>query len=168
MQMTKPAVVVLFAMSIIAAAGRAQADSIGTRMEVTATVVTNCRLIVPALSFGTYDPLAAHAAQPADATVEVILNCTRNTPAALSFDLGLHSPSRGDRAMGGPGASPLRYQIYRDAARSQVWAQGTEALRLIAHGVGVNDQFTVFGRIPPAQEVDPGAYSDVLTATVDF
>jgi spore coat protein U domain-containing protein, fimbrial subunit CupE1/2/3/6 len=164
--MTRPALIALFAMSIVAGVG--QADSIGTRMEVTATVVANCRLIVPALSFGTYDPLAAHATQPDDAAVDVTLNCTRNTPAALSFDFGLHSPSGGGRAMGGPGSSPLHYQIYRDAARSQVWNRGTEALRLIAHGVGVPDQFTVFGRIPPAQEVDPGAYSDVLTATVDF
>jgi spore coat protein U-like protein len=74
----------------------------------------------------------------------------------------------GDRAMSGPGVSHLRYQIYRDSARSQVWSQGTEAMRVVAHGVNVRDQFTVFGRIPPSQEVDPGAYSDVLTATVDF
>ncbi|HSP14434.1 MAG TPA: spore coat U domain-containing protein [Thermoanaerobaculia bacterium] len=166
--MIRPATVALLTMSMMAAAGAVRADSIGTRMDVTATVVANCRLIVPALSFGTYDPLAAHATQPADASVDVTLNCTRNTPAALSFNFGLHSPSGGNRAMGGPGSADLRYQIYRDAARSEVWSQGTEALRLVAHGVGVPDQFTVFGRIPPAQEVDPGAYSDVLTATVDF
>ncbi len=155
-------------LSVIAAAGAVQADSIGTRMEVTATVVPNCRLVVPPLSFGTYDPLAAHATQPADAAVEVTVNCTRNTTASLSFDLGLHALSGSDRAMSGPGATALRYQIYRDPARSQVWSQGSEAMRLVAHGVGVRDQLTVFGRIPPSQEVDPGAYSDVLTATVDF
>jgi spore coat protein U-like protein len=166
--MRRSSLAAVVTMSILAAAGVARADSIGLRMDVTATVVANCRLVVPPLSFGTYDPLAANAAQPADAAVDVTINCTRNTVASLSFDLGIHSLTGGDRAMGGPSTSTLRYQIYRDAARSLVWSQGSHGLRITAHGVGVPDQFTVFGRIPPSQDVDPGAYSDVLTATVDF
>ncbi len=167
--MRRPALLTLLAVSMILGARVVRADSITTRMEVTATVVSNCRLVIPPLSFGTYDPLAANSTQPADASVEVTLNCTRNTAASVSFDLGIHSAGAAfDRAMAGPGPEHLHYQIYRDAARSQVWSGGTEALRIVAHGVAAPDQLTVFGRIPPSQEVEPGAYSDVLTATVDF
>ncbi len=166
--MTRTALVALLIVSAIAVADVSRADSIGLRMEVTATVVTNCRVIVPPLSFGTYDPLATHATQPADASVNLTVTCTRNTAAAVSFDFGLHAPSGSDRAMSGQGPEPLHYQIYRDAARLQVWAQGSEAMRVISHGVGTPDQLTVFGRIPPRQEVEPGAYTDVLTATVEF
>ncbi|HEY3052956.1 MAG TPA: spore coat U domain-containing protein [Thermoanaerobaculia bacterium] len=166
--MKRPALIALLIVSAVAFAGATRAETIGARMEVTATVVTNCRVVVPPLSFGTYDPLATHATQPADASANLTVSCTRNTAAAVTFDFGLHAPSGSDRAMSGPGAEPLHYQIYRDAARSQVWSQGTEAMRMISRGVGTPDQLTVFGRIPPRQEVEPGAYTDVLTATVEF
>ena len=159
---------VLLLAGVLATAVPAHGDSIGSRMDVSANVVANCRLVVPPLSFGTYDPLAAHAVQPADASVDVMLSCTRNTSASISFDFGLHATGPNGRGMNGPGAEVLQYQIYRDAARSQLWAQGTDATRFIAHGVSSPDQLTVFGRIPPRQEVEPGAYTDVLTATVDF
>lgn len=146
----------------------ARADSIGTRMEVSANVIANCHLVVPPLSFGTYDPLVAQATQSADASVSVTVICTRNTTASVSFDLGLHSANGSDRGMSGPGADVLHYQIYRDAGRSQIWSQGSEAMRIVTHGVLTPDELTVFGRIPPRQEVGPGAYTDVLTATVDF
>jgi spore coat protein U-like protein len=167
--MSKRAILaLLIAGSSIAAAATARANSIGARMDVTATVVVNCRLNVPPLAFGTYDPLAVNAVQPADASAVVSVTCTRNTSAALSFDFGLHAASAGDRAMKGPGPEPLQYQIYRDSARSQVWGSGGEAMQLLSKGITQPQQFTVFGRIPPQQEIEPGVYSDVLTAAVDF
>ena len=144
------------------------ADSIGGRMEVTANVVANCRLVVPPLSFGTYDPLDGNSVQPNDASTVISVTCTRNTGAAISFDFGLNSISASDRAMNGSGGEVLRYQIYRDAARSLVWAGGADALQVVSRGVSSSEQLIVFGRIPPKQEVAPGAYSDLLTATVDF
>lgn len=166
--MRMPVRLALIGLSLALCAGVLRASSIDTRMDVTATVVSDCRVTVPPLSFGTYDPLSANASRPADAAVDVTLNCTRNTTAAVSFDLGLHTPGGVDRTMSGPGSERLRYQIYRDPARSQIWSTGSEALRIVAQGVNVPDQLTVFGRIPPSQEVEPGAYTDVLTATVDF
>lgn len=155
-------------LSASAISSTARAASMDTRMDVTATVVANCKLVVPPLSFGTYDPLITHSDQPSDASVTMSVICTRNTTASVSFDFGLHSSSGPDRGMNGPGSDVLHYQIYRDAARSQVWSQGAEALRLLTKGVTTPDVLTVFGRIPPRQEVAPGPYTDVLTATVDF
>jgi spore coat protein U domain-containing protein, fimbrial subunit CupE1/2/3/6 len=156
---------------VIAAAGFAasgRADTLGERMDVTANVVANCRLTVPPLSFGTYDPLDTNSVQPADASTIVIVSCTRNTSAFVALDFGRNAVSNGDRAMSGPGSEHLEYQIYRDAARSQVWANGADAVRFFSHGISTPEQITVFGRILPRQEVEPGAYIDVLTATVDF
>ncbi len=145
-----------------------RADSLGARMDVTATVLQNCQLVVPPLSFGTYDPLSSNSVQPADATAIVTVNCTRNTGASLSFDFGLHAAAETDRVMSGPGSEALRYQIFRDAARSQIWARGADSVKVISRGISSPEQLTVFGRILPRQEVEPGAYTDVLTATVDF
>jgi spore coat protein U-like protein len=159
---------VLLTASTFAAALSVRADSIGTRMDVTANVLANCRLVVPPLSFGTYDPLVAHATAPADALTVLSLTCTRNTAATVSFDFGIHTFGGEDRGLGGNGQDRLHYQIYRDSARSLVWSKGGDAIRTISRGVSQPDQLTVFGRIPPRQEVEPGAYLDVLTAMVDF
>lgn len=159
------ALMVAASLSIATVAG---AETLGQQMEVTATVVANCRLVVPPLSFGTYDPLDGHSVQPADASTVITVTCTRSTGAAVAFDFGLNSLSGSDRAMSGGGAERLRYEIYRDAARSLVWSRGTDAVRVISRGISSAEQLTVFGRIPPRQEVAPGAYSDLLTATVDF
>jgi spore coat protein U-like protein len=105
--------------------------------------------------------------QPADASTVISVTCTRNTGAAVSFDFGMNSASGPDRGMSG-GSDVLRYQIYRDAARSLVWSRGADALQVVSRGVSSSELLTVFGRIPPNQEVAPGAYSDLLTATVDF
>jgi spore coat protein U-like protein len=153
---------------LLAAAVPVAASSLGVRMEVTATVVPNCRLSVPPLSFGAYDPLDGNSVDPADATTVITVNCTRSTGAAVSFDLGLNPASDVARAMSGPATERLQYQIYRDAARSLVWSQGENAVRVVSRGITTADSLTVFGRIPPRQEVAPGAYSDLLTATVDF
>jgi len=159
-------IIILIATAAFAVSGRA--DSLGERMDVTANVVANCRLIIPALTFGMYDPLAAHSVLPDDASTILIVNCTRNTSASVALDFGHNAASNGDRAMSGPGSVRLEYQVYRDAARSQVWATGAEAVRFFSRGITNPEQLTVFGRILPRQEVEPGAYIDVLTATVDF
>lgn len=150
------------------ATAAAHAGSIGARMDVTATVVPNCRLSVPPLSFGVYDPLDGNSAQPADASTIITVTCTRSAGAAVSFDFGLNATAGDLRAMRGPATERLEYQIYRDSARSQVWSHGENAVRVVSRGISAADELTVFGRIPPRQEVAPGAYSDLLTATVDF
>ena len=145
----------------------AAADSLALPMDVSATVVANCRITVPPLSFGSYDPLVSNANTPADASTVIIVACTRSIGTTVVFDVG-HHPVASDRGMAGPGSELLRYQIYRDSARSQIWGQGADAMRVVSTGVGNPQQLTVFGRIPPRQEVAPGSYADVLTATVDF
>ena len=142
-------------------------ESLASRMDVTATVVANCRLTVPPLSFGVYDPLDGNSVTPADASTVITVVCTRSIGTALVFDVG-HHPVANDRGMAGPGSELLRYQIYRDPARSEIWGQGADAVRVTSAGVSSPQQLTVFGRIPPRQEVVPGSYADVLTATVDF
>jgi spore coat protein U-like protein len=165
MVMTTPRIAVLvIAASIFAVGTAVRADSIAARMDVTASVVANCRLTVPSLAFGIYDPLVANAAQPADVSAVVTVTCTRNTGASLSFDTGLHA----QRSMSGRGAEGLHYDIYRDSAHSQIWGRGGDAIHLTSKGTNQPQQLMVFGRIPPRQEVEPGAYSDVLTAAVDF
>jgi spore coat protein U-like protein len=139
------------------------------KMDVSALVSPNCRMTLTALSFGNYDPLGANASQELDATATLSLTCTRNSAATIAMDLGQNPAFGGLSRRLASGDQRLDYQIYRDAARTQAWSAGTSALRYVSTtGITSTNQLTVYGRIPPGQEVASGTYSDVVTATVDF
>jgi spore coat protein U-like protein len=67
------------------------------------------------------------------------------------------------------GTQRLDYEIYRDAARTETWSAGQNALRYVsAAGITSTSELMVYGRIPSGQDVASGNYNDVVTATVDF
>ena len=157
------AIALLTATSILAD-GRATA-----KMDVTALVASNCRMTLTPLSFGSYDPLGANATQELDATAAVSLTCTRDSIATITID-------RGQNPVGGnltrrlaSGDQRLDYEIYRDAARTETWSAGNNAVRYVAAaGITSTSELMVYGRIPSGQDVASGNYNDVVTATVDF
>jgi spore coat protein U-like protein len=69
------------------------------------------------------------------------------------------------------GSDFLDYNLFRDNGRTSIWGDGTGGsssqfiLFLIANTPRI---LTVYGRIPPGQDVSVGQYSDVLTVTVTF
>jgi spore coat protein U-like protein len=63
------------------------------------------------------------------------------------------------------GTSYLNYNLYEDAARSQVWDNRSNAVkttRVFPYTA------TVYGRIPGSQDVEPGVYSDTVVTTVFY
>ena len=63
----------------------------------------------------------------------------------------------------------VRYDIFQDAARTTVWADvgtaGAEAYNATSKAATV---LNVYGRIPAGQDVVVGAYTDTVTATIQF
>src|SRR5207253_11226918 len=109
--------------------------------------------------------LLGHATQQLDGAARMTMVCTRGAQAAIIIDSGRHSTGS-NRALSG-GTQRVSYQLYRDEGRTQVWGGGS-ALQFVSNGVARPEQVTVYGRIPPGQEVQSGVYTDVVTATVDF
>lgn len=148
----------------------AKAEGTATgKLEVSAVVVPNCRFTLTPLTFGAYDPLAAHRAQPLDATAKLLLTCTRSSQATIAMDIG-RNPVGGSGMRGLAMADQvLAYQLFRDSSMTQVWAHGADSMRFSSDAAGSDPrEFTIYGQIPPAQSVRPGVYVDVVTATVDF
>jgi spore coat protein U-like protein len=136
-------------------------------LTVSADVVSNCVIATSNLAFGQYDPLAANANQAADASASLNVVCTRNTGATISLDSG-RNPVGSSRTLAGS-SQHVSYQLYRDAGRTQAWGGGNDGiLQFVSEGVHKPQQVTLYGRIPPGQEVASGLYTDVVTATVDF
>jgi spore coat protein U-like protein len=166
---------VLFAVLALAPSGpsNAQPGPPGSGDYVTCTLSTS------GIDFGIYDPLDP---APADFDGMVEVSCSLlPTPAAanLAYSLTLSTGNSGQfgaRTLQSVGGA-LDYNIYLDAARFEVWGDGSAEsgvasgeMRLrrnppddVQHNV-----HTAYGRIPALQNPAVGQYADALIVTLEF
>ena len=71
--------------------------------------------------------------------------------------------------MMGPGAAVLNYVLTQDAAHAANWGNTPVTdTPPSANGTGSTVAITVYGQVAAGQYVAPGAYTDTITATVNF
>ncbi len=136
----------------------------------TARAQDSCSVTSSSFSFGEYDPFSP---APVDSTGQVQVACTDGTAYQVYLNAGLHSSgSFFPRKMKHGSLSwYLTYNHYTDAARTQVWGDGTGGTTYIngtGQGIGSQITHTVYGRIPALQNVYVGFYSDTITVTVQY
>ena len=69
------------------------------------------------------------------------------------------------------GAETLTYNLFRDAAFTTVWGDGSGTTGQYQIGNPPNNTdvpLTVYGRVPALQDVSAGSYSDTVIATINF
>jgi spore coat protein U-like protein len=143
------------------------ADSSSTSLNVTATVGSNCTISTNPLAFSAYDPVVAHASSNLDGTGTVTIICTKGAVTSVGLDLGANSSGTTRRMTNG--SDFLTYEIYKEAARTNIW--GNSGANLLDTGTAPSKaarSFSAFGRIPSAQDVGSGNYTDTVIATVNF
>lgn len=124
----------------------------------------SCSISTTAISFGSYDVFSN---APTDTTGSVTVNCAPvSTPYTIALESGLHGPMNNRAMQSAISNKKLRYNLYIDAAHSTIWGNGT-ANTAVVNG-NTSATVNVYGRIPPEQNVDIGAYSDSVTVTVTF
>jgi spore coat protein U-like protein len=144
------------------------AGSATANLQVSTTVSANCTITTATVAFPAYDPIVTHSAANDDGTGTVTITCTKGTLATIGLGLGANV-SGTQRRMKDATTDYLNYALYLDAGRTTVW--GTAAPNLLTP-VAAPDKnprpFTVYGRIPSAQDVPAGSYTDTVIATVNF
>lgn len=150
--------------TLLMASSAQQATS---NIKVTAEVKGSCTITTVDVDFGPYDPVVTNRTAPKDATGSVTVTCTQGTPGAtIGIGTGSNAPGR---RMAGAG-SFMVYELYSNPGRTTVW--GTLATNDVDVPVPASSTtpqtFTIYGRIPQAQDVPVGNYSDVALATVNF
>ena len=130
-----------------------------------------CSVSATGVAFGVYD---ATAAAPDDAAGAISVTCTPLSGVA-GYTISLSAGSSGSYAARRmtSGGSTLSYQLYTDAARTQIWGNGSGAsaivgsLSLLAI-LGGSASHQIYGRIPAHLAANPGSYSDTITVTVTY
>lgn len=130
----------------------------------------NCQLTVTPLVFGLYTPAQV---SPLDAVADISVRCVAQ-PGSYTVTIGPgQSGDQLARSMiAGPGEF-LSYGLYRDAARTQIWGDGTPPTFTVigtrlSQGPPTVTVHPLYGRIYANQYPDPGSYTDNLLVTVLF
>jgi spore coat protein U-like protein len=125
----------------------------------------NCTITTVGVAFGVYDVFSA---APVDAAGSVRYQCTLGVGVVVQLGTG-SAGAFSPRTMLRSG-EPLNYNLYLDAARTQVWGNGTS-------GTGTHSAFAtvlfptvvpIYARLFPGQNVTVGSYSDSVVATIVF
>lgn len=137
----------------------------------------DCSVSSAGLGFGEYDPLDTNAD---DTTSNIAVTCTRVIfvdPFRIDYTLSLSRGSSGNYAQRrmNAGTARLNYNLYRNAARSQIWGDGSSSTSTVAGTANFNwfqtsqtNNHTAYGRAPALQNVGPGTYADTIVLTIVF
>ena len=148
---------------------------------LTASVLvdTNCTITTAPVTFGAYDPIVGNTTLPLNATGSITLACVKGSAPSIGLDLGLYASGSARRMRHATSTSAfLGYELYQPPGTapntacsfpgSTVWGTGAS---VFAPGAAPNKNsrvFNVCGTVPAGQNVEVGAYSDTVTATVTF
>jgi spore coat protein U-like protein len=128
--------------------------------------MAECTISATAVSFGTYNVFSA---APLDSTGTVTFRCGNENNITIYLNRGGAATFDPRRML--KGSEALNYNLYRDAARTTIWGDGTAGTQIYTNANPPNNQHvtvTIFGRIPAGQDVSAGSYSNIITATINF
>jgi len=131
--------------------------------------IASCTVTASGVVFGVYTPLQAGSL---DSNGTINIACTgvsgRNT---ITIDLSTGVSNNYLTRTLVAGAFTLNYDLYLDAAYTQVWGNGTggsaQATARIRRRTP-NATLTVYGAVAARQDPAPGSYTDNITVSVNY
>lgn len=157
----------------------AMALTVSSTFDVTATIQKGCvfgtntassQPNMGTLNFGTRSATATNVdIASTSGGGSIIATCTPGISAVIELSYGTNGGNSTQRYLkNAAGTRLLAYQLYRDAARTQVWGTGGLALN-IASFPATSQTYTVYARyfggtpLPPA-----GVYTDNVTVSLTY
>jgi len=134
-----------------------------------AGTIASCTISAVGVAFGTYTPLQA---SPLDMNGTINITCTgvagRNT---VTIDLSTGASNSYLARTLITGIHTLNYNLYFDAAYTQVWGNGTggsvEGSATIRRRTP-NASLPVYGAVAAGQDPAPGTYGDTIIVSVNY
>jgi spore coat protein U-like protein len=127
----------------------------------------SCTISATSVNFGNYNVFDG---SPLDSTGTISYRCNAQasniTVALTRGGSSTFSPRRMFK-----GVEVLTYNLFRNAARTNVWGDGTSGTAVYSRANPPNNSnvnLTVYGRVPAGQDVSAGTFSDTVTAVINF
>lgn len=157
------------AVGLAALAVSAAVDATTTTGSFTVQAVINsaCNVSATTLNFGTYNPANASALT---GTSTISVYCTSGSAYTTSLNVGSGGGTFAARTLSS-GGNTLDFNLYRDAAYSQIWGDGTASTYTVTgtgSGLLTANTITVYGQIPISQDKSAGTYTSTITVTVSY
>lgn len=154
---------------VLALSGAALADTKNASFTVSATVAKACAISAANLDMGTWS-----GSGDLTGTSNVSVKCSTGTSYNVDLSAGAGSPSLANRKLAN-GADLLSYNLYADAARTEIWGDGLAGTFVVSGtGAGMADankaNLPVYAKILEADllAAKPGTYSNSITATITY
>jgi spore coat protein U-like protein len=155
------------ALAALAVSGGANAGTATGTFTVQATISSACLVTANLLNFGPYSPTAS-TALTGQTTINV--NCTSGSPFTAALNVGSGGGAFTGRTLLS-GSNTLTYNLYTNAALTQVWGDGTGSTLTVAgtgSGLLTSTPLTVYGSIPISQDKPVGTYTSLITVTISY
>ena len=151
-------------LSILVHPAPAVAATATATLTVSANVISSCTVTNGTLAFGDYAPTGTGNV---DQTGTFTVACTKGTGATVGLGDGDNFLSGARRMKNG--SEYLTYELYKESGRTNVWGNAGGALvTLTAATSNAAQTLTVYGRIPPGQDVSVGNFGDAVQITVTY
>ena len=127
----------------------------------------SCTISVTSIAFGSYSVFTTTAD---DSTGTITYTCN-STASNISIALNDGSSSTFSPRTMRKGSEILQYNLYRNAARTNIWGDGTGGTSVYTRANPPNNNsvsLTIYGRIPALQDVSAGSYTDTVSAVINF
>jgi spore coat protein U-like protein len=135
--------------------------------DASAQASASCTISTTSVIFGNYNVFSG---TPLDSTGTVTYRCNPQTQSiTISLSKGqssTYTPRRMNQ-----GGEILTYDLYTNAGRTSIWGDGTGGTSVFTDGnppKNSNVNVTIYSRVPAAQDVSAGSYSDTVSATINF
>lgn len=132
------------------------------------SVFAACNVSTTSVNFVNYDVFSA---SPLDANGSSTVICDRRVTVTIAIGPSPNSGGFNPRMMKRTaGSDLLNYNLYIDANRTQIWGNGSSNTYTKMGVARRNIPWinTVYGRIPPGQDVSAGFYNETLTVTITW
>lgn len=167
----------LLATALLAAGSQALAADT-TTFDVKIVILKACTITAAAATEVDFGSVAYDSTTPVNAQGSVTARCTPLTPYNIALNAGNNAATANDvntRRMKHTDGTVttnnfVGYQLYRNAARSQVWGSTVGTNTQTGTGNGANQVYPVYGQVanPSTNNAAAGSYLDTITATIVY
>lgn len=150
------------AATVLTAPVAAQSGQGSATIAVSVEVVPNCTVSAAPLS------LVPRQGEAGAASSDIAIACGPDEPFTVTLDHGAHPNGNLRRAYDAVANRYLAYDIFRDPARIQRWADGPgEAVSGLTNASG-RVSLKAYGGLVPGQDLVAGNYADQVVVAVNF